>query len=110
MKPKQRFGVIFFGGELRHLEFELGQKPDGPVNAIAVSLSGEVFAGGQFTSYNGRAFYNNLVKLSPVGTVDGTFNFTAGLLNQEVVWVGSVLDNATVLRLDHKVSNHYFKS
>ena len=38
MKPKQRFGVIFFGGELRHLEFELGQKPDGPVNATQENI------------------------------------------------------------------------
>jgi uncharacterized delta-60 repeat protein len=61
------------------LSFVVGSGFDGPVNAIAVSLSGEVFAGGQFTSYNGRGFYNNMVKLSLVGTVDGTFNFTAGL-------------------------------
>ena len=38
MKPKQRFGVIFFGGELRHLEFELGQKLDGPVNATQENI------------------------------------------------------------------------
>ena len=38
MKPKQRFGVIFFGGELMHLEFELGQKPDGPVNATEENI------------------------------------------------------------------------
>jgi uncharacterized delta-60 repeat protein len=52
---------------------------DGPVNGIAVTLDGEVIAGGSFTSYNGRSFYNNLAKLLPGGAVDGKFNFTPGL-------------------------------
>jgi uncharacterized delta-60 repeat protein len=52
---------------------------DGAVNSIAVTLDGEVIAGGQFTSYNGRNFYNNMAKLLPSGAVDGKFNFTPGL-------------------------------
>jgi uncharacterized delta-60 repeat protein len=54
---------------------------DGAVNSIAVTLDGEVIAGGQFTSYNGRNFYNNMAKLLPSGAVDGKFNFTPGLNN-----------------------------
>lgn len=52
---------------------------DGPVNAIAISPAGEILVGGQFTRYNGRAFYNNLAKLNATGLVDGKFNFTPGL-------------------------------
>ena len=52
---------------------------NGAVNSIAVTLDGEVIAGGQFTSYNGRAFYNNMAKLLPNGAVDGKFNFTPGV-------------------------------
>lgn len=58
--------------------FVIGSGFDGAVNAVAVTLDGEVIVGGQFTSYNGRPFYNNLAKLSSVGTLDGRFNFTAG--------------------------------
>ena len=54
---------------------------DGAVNSIAVTLDGEVIVGGQFTSYNGRNFYNNMAKLLPSGAVDGKFNFTPGLNN-----------------------------
>jgi uncharacterized delta-60 repeat protein len=52
---------------------------DGPVNSIAVMPDGHVFAGGQFSRYNGRSFYNNMAKLRSNGSVDGRFNFTPGL-------------------------------
>lgn len=52
---------------------------DGAVNSIAVTLDGEVIAGGAFTSYNGRGYYNNMAKLLPTGAVDGKFNFTPGV-------------------------------
>ena len=38
MKPKQRFGLVFFGGEVMHLELELGQKLDGPVSATEENI------------------------------------------------------------------------
>lgn len=59
--------------------FIIGSGFDGPVNAVVVTLAGDVIVGGQFTSFNGRPFYNNMVKLSAAGTLSGTFNFTAGL-------------------------------
>ena len=52
---------------------------DGAVNSVAVTLDGEIIVGGAFSSYNGRAFYNNMAKLLPNGAVDGKFNFTPGV-------------------------------
>ena len=54
---------------------------NGPVHTIAVTLDGEIAVGGQFTSFNGRSFYNNLAKLTSTGAVSPKFNFTPGLNN-----------------------------
>lgn len=52
---------------------------DGPVNGIAVTLDGDVVAGGQFGRYGARPYHYNLAKLGSDGTVDAMFNFAPGL-------------------------------
>ncbi|MFZ4484166.1 MAG: Ig-like domain-containing protein, partial [Chthoniobacterales bacterium] len=67
--------------------FIVGTGVNGTVNSVAVAPDGGIFAGGQFSSYNGRTFYNNLVKLSTAGTLDGRFNYamdSSGGLNGAV--------------------------
>ncbi len=52
---------------------------DGPVNLVAIGPDASVYAGGQFSRYNAKPFYNNLAKLSSAGVLVGTYNFTPGL-------------------------------
>lgn len=52
---------------------------DGPVNSVSVGPDGSVYAGGQFTRYNAKPYYNNLAKLSSSGVLVGSYNFTPGL-------------------------------
>jgi uncharacterized delta-60 repeat protein len=63
--------------------FDVGSGPtggfDGTVMALAATLDQEVYVGGSFSRYNGRAFYNNLVKLQSDGKVSPKFNYTPGL-------------------------------
>ncbi len=63
--------------------FDVGSGPtggfDGTVNSLATTLDQEVIVGGQFSRYNGRAFYNNVAKLQSDGRVDPKFNYTPGL-------------------------------
>jgi len=58
----------------------IGSGFNGRVQSVALAPDGTIYAGGSFSSYNGRTIYNNLVKLSPSGVIDGRFNFanTAG--------------------------------
>ena len=51
---------------------------NGPVQALALGPDGSIYAGGNFGSYNNRAGYNNLAKLSPNGAIDGRFNYGTG--------------------------------
>jgi uncharacterized delta-60 repeat protein len=64
-------------------DFNVGSGPtggfDGTVNALATTLDQEVIVGGQFSRYNGRAFYNNVAKLQSDGRVSPKFNYTPGL-------------------------------
>lgn len=63
--------------------FDVGSGPtggfDGTINALAATLDLEVIVGGQFSRYNGRAFYNNVAKLRSDGRVSPKFNYTPGL-------------------------------
>jgi uncharacterized delta-60 repeat protein len=63
--------------------FDVGSGPtggfDGTVNSLATTLDQEVIVGGQFSRYNGRAFYNNVAKLQSDGRVSPKFNYTPGL-------------------------------
>jgi uncharacterized delta-60 repeat protein len=67
----------------RDASFSVGSGVDagfnGPVNAVAVATDGSVYAGGLFSSYQGRPYHNNLAKLTATGSIVGTFNFTPGL-------------------------------
>jgi len=72
---------------------------NGTINSVAVAPDGVIYAGGQFSSYNGRTFYNNLVKLSASGAIDGRFNYSldasgglnGGVNNVQVRPTGEVL-------------------
>jgi hypothetical protein len=71
--------------------FTVGTGPDGGFNAtvwsVAVALDGSVYAGGQFSSYNGKSVYNNLAKLSSTGELQTRFNFagdSSGGINNAV--------------------------
>lgn len=63
--------------------FSVGSGADGGFNgtvfSVAVGLDNSIYAGGQFSSYNGQSVYNNLVKLSPTGELRSEFNFAANL-------------------------------
>lgn len=59
-----------------------GNGLNGPVNAIAVTLDGEIFVGGQFTSYGPFTGYNRMVKLSSTGVLDRKFNAAPGFDNE----------------------------
>lgn len=50
---------------------------NGTVFAVAVGSDGSVYVGGDFSSYNGRTIYNNLVKLSSTGELQNEFNFSS---------------------------------
>ncbi len=80
--PAARIARLHRDGSL-DTSFDTGAGPNagfnGPINSIAVTLDGEVIAAGSFSSYKGRAFYNNMAKLLPDGGVDGKFNFTPGV-------------------------------
>jgi uncharacterized delta-60 repeat protein len=56
--------------------FIVGAGVKGTVNSVAVAPDGSIYAGGQFSSYNGSEFYNNLVKLSAGGVLEGRFNYS----------------------------------
>lgn len=77
-------GLIRLNGDgTRDASFSVGGGVDagfnGPVHSVAVAADGSVYAGGLFSSYQGRPYYNNLAKLSGNGSIVGTFNFTPGL-------------------------------
>jgi uncharacterized delta-60 repeat protein len=55
---------------------------NGTVNAIAVTLDGDILVGGQFTSYGLFAGYNRMVKLSSTGVLDRKFNAAPGFDNE----------------------------
>jgi uncharacterized delta-60 repeat protein len=63
--------------------FDVGSGPtggfDGTVMALAATLDQEVYVGGSFSRYNGRGFYNNLVKLQTDGKISPKFNYKPGL-------------------------------
>jgi hypothetical protein len=52
---------------------------NGTVWSVAVGLDGFVYAGGQFSSFNGKSVYNNLAKLSSTGELATRFNFAGAL-------------------------------
>jgi uncharacterized delta-60 repeat protein len=52
---------------------------NGTVWSVAASLDGSIYAGGQFSSYNGRSVYNNLAKLSSGGDLQTRFNYAGAL-------------------------------
>ena len=55
--------------------FDLGTGFDAPVRAIAVATdgSGDIYVGGDFTSYNGTSGLNRIVRLNANGTHDTAF-------------------------------------
>jgi uncharacterized delta-60 repeat protein len=55
---------------------------NGPVNALAVTLDGDILVGGQFTAYGPFSSYNRMVKLSSVGVLDRKFNAAPGFDNE----------------------------
>ncbi len=58
--------------------FAIGTGFDNTVNSLAVDASGNVFAGGAFTSYNGTTGINRLVRLTSTGAVDSSFATGSG--------------------------------
>ncbi len=58
--------------------FDAGTGPDNPgtpfVYSIAVQADGKILVGGFFTSFNG-GLRNDMVRLNPNGTVDGSFSY-----------------------------------
>ncbi len=46
--------------------------------AVATDASGDVYVGGQFTSYNSNANRNRIIRLNSDGSVDAGFNIGAG--------------------------------
>ena len=50
---------------------------NGDVTSLAPDGSGNLYVGGNFTSYNGTAV-NRVVRLTATGTVDGTFATGSG--------------------------------
>jgi uncharacterized delta-60 repeat protein len=52
---------------------------NGTVNSIAVSPTGSIYVGGEFTSYRGAQNYRHLARLQSGGTLDGYFNAAPGL-------------------------------
>jgi len=62
--------------------FVTGTGLNGPVNAIAVNLDGDIFVGGQFTSYGPFTGYNRMIKLSSTGVLDRKFNAAPGFDNE----------------------------
>jgi uncharacterized delta-60 repeat protein len=50
---------------------------NGTVNALAIDASGNIYAAGGFTQFNGGTA-NRVVRLNPDGTVDATFNTGTG--------------------------------
>ncbi len=61
---------------------DIGSGFNGPINSVAVTLGGDIYAGGSFSSYNALPYYNNLAKLSSTGTIYASFNYSGGLDNQ----------------------------
>ncbi len=53
--------------------FATGTGFDGPVRAVTVQTDGKVLVGGNFSSYNGTAGQNDLVRLNADGTLDAGF-------------------------------------
>ncbi|MDO7875687.1 hypothetical protein Q5H93_13160 [Hymenobacter sp. ASUV-10] len=81
---------------------------NGTVWALALQPDGKVLVGGSFTSYNGlTGAPNNLLRLNASGSLDQTFNYTAGNIstgatlssatNASVVYALALLPNGTVL-------------
>lgn len=54
-------------------DFIIGSGFNARLYALAVDSSGNIYAGGEFTSYNGTN-RNRLVKINPNGALDATFN------------------------------------
>jgi len=52
---------------------------NGTVWSVIVALDGSVYAGGSFSSYNGRSVFNNLAKLSATGEIDTRFNYAGSV-------------------------------
>jgi len=50
---------------------------NGPVNSFAVQNDGKIIVVGSFSSFNGT-IANNIIRLNPDGSVDGTFNSGTG--------------------------------
>jgi uncharacterized delta-60 repeat protein len=91
--------------------FIVGTGVNGLVNSVAVAPDGSIYAGGQFSSYNGRSIYNNLVRLSASGGIDGRFNYslvsTGGLNgtvnNVQVRPTGEVLASGLFTQISNSV-------
>lgn len=60
--------------------FSIGSGFNGRVKAIAIQSDGKVLIGGTFSSYQGTPF-NNLIRLTPSGTIDDSFQITTGISN-----------------------------
>jgi M6 family metalloprotease-like protein/uncharacterized delta-60 repeat protein len=73
-QPRRGLARLNLDGTL-DTTFVVGSGFAGTVNSVAVAATGSIYAGGQFRSYKGRSFYNNLVKLSATGSLDGRFNY-----------------------------------
>ncbi len=60
--------------------FSMGTGPNGPIRAIAnvSGGTGDIYVGGNFTSYNGSSDINRLVKLKYDGSVDTSFDLGVG--------------------------------
>ena len=74
-QPRRGVARLNLDGTL-DADFIVGTGVNGTVNSVAVAPDGSIYAGGQFSSYNGRTVYNNLVKLSAGGVLEGRFNYS----------------------------------
>ncbi len=57
---------------------------DQEVDSLAIQADGKIICGGRFTTYNGLAVSNKIVRLFPDGSVDPSFNTGGTGFDQEV--------------------------
>jgi uncharacterized delta-60 repeat protein len=71
---------------------------NGPVNAIGLQTDEKILVGGDFTSYNSDAnASDNVLRLSPTGALDTTFNYGPGLGANNTVNDLELLSNGKIL-------------
>ena len=90
--PRSRIARVNADGTL-DLTFDPGTGADRFIRALAQDSTGNIYAGGEFTVFNGIS-RRGIVKLTPTGTVDPAFNPAGGGVNSPLVQAITPPDSA----------------